>query len=196
MTTFKKDQVKGISFNKFYSFFLVNTASNIVLFNSFTGFKLLSINLCLSGQSLPVKSVQPVAAFKYSMTQYIMSSEGKICTFDLLDRVHLHPEPQSRMLKQAKNVAEFNLEVRQLTDLQRDLTFERWNFCGNTVRSKTKNSMPSLRRCLHRKVSLRVRGPHQIAQPLLFPHAFSVGTLSVTNGRSSRASIPLADSSP
>ena len=141
MTPFKKDQIKAIHYNRFYSYFLVTGLNNVTIWNSFTGLKLLTVHLQCSGQPLgSIKSLVPSQFLRHSLSQYFVSSEGKLYSFDLVDGTQIEPEPQSRMFKHGK-ITEITLESRLLFDLQRDLILDRQVFSVSYLCARSSNSV-------------------------------------------------------
>jgi len=100
-----------------------------------------SVNLNSNAQPLSfIKSLVPSTYLQHSLSRYLISSEGKLFTFDLIDGTLIEPEPQSKMVKHGKH-QEINLEATLLFDLQRDLTLDQHVFSGTYMRARTATSI-------------------------------------------------------
>ena len=136
LSTFKKDQVKGLLYNKFYGYFLIYTESAITVWNSFTGFKMFGFSLSDRGQPLGIKSLTATGCFGYSLTHYIVSVDSRLYHFDLIDNSNVVPEVQGRMLKYPKNSQEFAIEVQQVTHIEGDFEFQHSTFSSNFIKAR------------------------------------------------------------
>jgi hypothetical protein len=139
LSTFKKDLVKGLLYNRFYGYFLIYTESSISVWSSFTGLKMFGFYLTAKGQPVSIGSLEATACFSYSLTQYIVSADNRIFYFDLIDGETIQAEVQGRMLMYPKQGQDFSKEITPVTHIEGDFQFQRWTFSSSYIRSHCLN---------------------------------------------------------
>lgn len=135
LSTFKKDLVKGLLYNKFFGYFLIYTETSISVWNAFTGFKMFVCYLTLNGQGLSIGSLANTGCFSYSLTQYIVAADSRLFYFDLVDGNTVQTEVQGRMLKYPKNAQDFGIEVTPVTHIEGYFSFQKWAFSSSFIRT-------------------------------------------------------------
>lgn len=115
---------------------MIYTEEAITIWNSFTGFKIFSFGLTCQGQAIQIGCLESVICFSYSLSQYIVASDGKLFYFDLVDNVNVHTEIQGRMLKYPKSGQYFTINVIPVAHLEGDFIFHPWVFNLGFVRAQ------------------------------------------------------------
>lgn len=116
MTGVRKDEPKGLLYNRFYSIFLIYTESSISLWNGFTGFKMVELILQYDKSAIKISSVAPSKCFFNSISGYLVASESGLYYFDIVDEANILALPQNRMIKVSKLLAEINISVIKVSN--------------------------------------------------------------------------------